>query len=189
MLTNGNNITTIAHFKDAAQRHYQTCRVLVEKLNDLQDNEHDNILANIYYLSGYMAECGVKYACFSLIFGNDSHNCNAMKSQWDSGLELLTHLSFIKNEEEVNSEKMLSKVLTAYTLPTYLIDLSDANCAISLTEQEEKLKKMQKKWNPAVRYAYESTGLRFSPVATAKEYIIAFYKANKRLLKNLTIIS
>ncbi len=189
MLTNGNNITTVAHFKDAAERHYQTCRILVEKLNDLQGNEHDNILANIYYLSGYMAECGVKYACFSLIFGNDSHNCNAMTSQWDSGLELLKHLSFIKNEEKMNSEKMLSKVLTAYALPYYLIDLSDTGLNLSLTDEEGALKNMQHKWNPNVRYAYESTGLRFNPLAKAKEDILAFYKANKRLLKTLTIIS
>lgn len=185
MLAKGN---TVAHFKDAAQRHHQTCKILVQKLNDLQDDEYDNILANIYYLSGYMAECAVKYVCFSLIFSNDSHNCYTAKHEWDSGLDLLTHLSFIKSEEKVNSEKMLSKVLTTYLLPTYLVDLSDTNLGLSLTEEEKDLKKMQQKWNPAVRYAYESTGLVFNST-TSKNEIIAFYKANKRLLKNLTIIS
>ena len=61
-------------YKDAAERHLETCYNLVEKLNIFEDKKQKggistlesktqmNLLSNLYYLSGYMFECLYNYA-------------------------------------------------------------------------------------------------------------------------------
>jgi alanine racemase len=182
MLANGNTITTVAHYKDAAQRHYQTCKILVEKLNDLQDNEHDNILANIYYLSGYMAECGVKYRCLKTLSFDDAEDSD-QQPRWN-GIRVFSHLCFSDTTEKTKSQQLLRKVKQRHTLPKYLEKLSGSS--VSLTTEEQLLEIMQERWHPDVRYAYESTGLIFNN--TSKNAILAFFDANITLLTNLRII-
>ena len=182
MLANGNPITTVAHFKDAAERHYQTCKILVEKLNDLSDNEHDNILANIYYLSGYMAECAVKYRCLKILSFDDTED-SYQEPRW-SGIRIFSHLCFSDTTEKTKSQQLLRKVKQGHTLPKYLEKLSGTS--VLLTTEEQLLENMQEKWHPRVRYAYESTGLIFNN--TSKNHILAFFNANTTLLTNLRII-
>lgn len=65
---------TYPEYKIAAERHLETCWSLVEKLNYYEDkrqkaslnskdlNSESHLLANLYYLSGYMLECMYSYA-------------------------------------------------------------------------------------------------------------------------------
>ena len=71
-------------------------------------------------------------------------------------------------------------------LPDYLQKLKDSS-SIALTGNDIILENMQAKWDPSVRYAYESTGLIFD-VNTSKNDIILFYKATKKLLKDFRLI-
>ena len=188
MLSNKNIVTTVGHFKDAAERHYQTCTILVKKLSELENdtNKRDNILANIYYLSGYMTECAVKYWCLTDVLKyEDAHNYLDNKGTKWKTLDIKTHLCFITKNNKNASEKLLAS-LTNIELPKYLLKLSGES--ITLEQNEELLKEMQEKWDPNVRYAYESTGLIFHE-NTSKNDILAFYTANKNFLRLLAIIS
>jgi len=48
-------------FKRAAQRHFITCCHLLEKVEHTQKDKQPHVITNIYYLSGYILECILKY--------------------------------------------------------------------------------------------------------------------------------
>ncbi len=53
-------------FRKAAFRHLKTCECLIAKINsDDCKNSKNEILVNIFYLSGYVIECSLKYVLFS----------------------------------------------------------------------------------------------------------------------------
>ncbi len=65
---------TYPDYKDAAERHLETCYSIYNKLVEIEDKKQhgginlseertrNNLLANLYYLSGYMVECLYSYA-------------------------------------------------------------------------------------------------------------------------------
>ena len=63
--------TVYDYYKDAAERHLETCKELREyikanfqgkpTLSPQEERKQKMILANIYYLSGYVIECIVNY--------------------------------------------------------------------------------------------------------------------------------
>lgn len=44
-------------YKKAAHRHYKTCRELIEKIDSSKRDTKPHLVANIFYLSGYILEC------------------------------------------------------------------------------------------------------------------------------------
>ncbi len=55
-------------FRIAANRHLQTCKYMCEFLNcKPNESEKANIITDIYYLSGYVIECIIKYAIYDYI--------------------------------------------------------------------------------------------------------------------------
>ena len=68
-------------YKKASQRHYHTCYFLLSEIKDSMNTIdaplQKKILENIYYLSGYIIECGLSYAFFKVI------NYDAAKSVYD----------------------------------------------------------------------------------------------------------
>ncbi len=194
MLANGNTTTTVAHYKDAAKRHFRTCEILIKQLDSPQnfrdrDKWHDiDILANIYYLTGYMAECGINYTYLIKKSFVDADN-HLDRNNWGSGVDLHKHFRFTINIARTSSRAVLTEITTgnnACTLPLYLQKLSGVT-NINLTSTDATLEDMQAKWDPSVRYSYESTGLIFD-VNTSKNDIILFYKATKKLLKDFRLI-
>lgn len=53
--------TVYDYYLEAAERHLETCKELKEGLKNHDDKKQKMILANIYYLSGYVIECAVNY--------------------------------------------------------------------------------------------------------------------------------
>lgn len=52
-------------FRTAAHRHLLSCEKMCEKLNELQNaNDKRDLIADIYYLSGYIVETLLSYAIF-----------------------------------------------------------------------------------------------------------------------------
>jgi len=59
---------TYTEFRKAAYRHLITCECLIANIdsNDCKKSKNE-ILTNIFYLSGYIIECSLKYVLFSAI--------------------------------------------------------------------------------------------------------------------------
>ncbi|EME5702204.1 hypothetical protein VY440_004191, partial [Escherichia coli] len=58
-------------FLSSAKRHNHACRVLKEKLDSLGEDNAENVeykflVLSLYYLSGYIIECSIKYKIFEL---------------------------------------------------------------------------------------------------------------------------
>lgn len=183
MLVTGSNITTVGHYKDAAERHLNVCAILFRQLDYPQNfkhaNKYHNILAELYYLSGYIVECAVNYKYFvSKGFGdNEDYD---QRTRWDSDVRIKGHFRFTSNA--TSCKKILGQ-LPSSILPNYLIKLGDIS-TITLTGDDLMKEKMQEHWAPSVRYAFENTGLRFS--ASSTDDIKIYYKAAKDLFNALT---
>lgn len=53
-------------FKYAADKHYKTCVFLFDKLDGRKWSNNHEISSNVYYLSGYIVECLLKYHILSV---------------------------------------------------------------------------------------------------------------------------
>lgn len=184
MLITGTTITTVGHYKDAAERHLQVCTILFKQLDYPQNfrniNKFQNILAELYYLSGYIVECAInyKYLIHKGFVDNDDFDQRNHRS-WDRDVRLKGHFRFTNNAR--SCETILGQ-LPSSSLPNYLINLGNV-ATIVLTGQDIVKENMQRCWDPSVRYAYESTGLLFTNVSA--DEIKLYYKAAKDLYNAL----
>lgn len=183
MLVTGSNITTVGHYKDAAERHLNICTLLFKQLDYPQNfkhaNKYQNILAELYYLSGYIVECAVNYKYF-VCKGFGDNEDYYQRARWDTGVHIRGHFRFTNNRP--SCEQILQQ-LPSSDLPDYLKNLGNV-LTTTLKGQDLVREKMQQHWDPSVRYAYENTGLRFSPAST--DEIKIYYKAAKDLFNALT---
>lgn len=181
MLITGSNITTVGHYKDAAERHLHVCSLLMKQLDYPQNfsntNKYQNILAELYYLSGYIVECSVNYKYLTTRGSNDSTNWHR---NWGVDVDLGKHFRF-DARTRTSSENILADLPSA-VLPSYLKSLGNITTSI-LVGQDIVKKKMQQCWDPKVRYSYESTGLRFT--TTSVDEIKIYFKAAKDLFNVL----
>ncbi len=188
MLITGNTTTTVEHYKDAAARHLQVCSILFKQLDYRQNfrdiNKYQNILAELYYLSGYVVEYAINYTYLIHKGFNDNDNYDqrhhpTIRPCWDADVRLKGHFRFTSNI--LSCEKILGQ-LPSNLLPDYLKNLGNV-IRIGLVGQDIIREKMQRHWDPSVRYAFESTGLVYTN-ATADE-IKLYYKAAKSLYNDL----
>ena len=150
MLITGRTTTTVGHYKDAAQRHLHVCRILLEQLNDpkiiANVNKYQNVLAELYYLSGYIVECTINYKYLKsknfLDFHNHYPNPNKNR-RWDNGVDLHLHFRFIE-PRALSSSKLILEIFPSNTLPDYLKNLGGIPIAQTLTGQDLIKEKMQK---------------------------------------------
>lgn len=187
--------TTVEHYKDAAERHLHVCAILVKQLDFPQNfrdtNKYHNILAELYYLSGYIVECAINYKYLTSVGFLDSEDYND-RGRWTPNIpgahvnndpvRLKGHFRFTTPRSITSSENILGQLPTMM-LPPYLQSLGNV-LPITLTGNEIIQKIMQQYWDPSIRYAYESTGLTFS-APTSVDDIKIYYKAAKDLFYNL----
>ena len=184
MLITGSNTTTVGHYKDAAERHLHVCAILMKQLDSPQNfrntNKYQNILAELYYLSGYIVECSINYKYLTIKEFRDTDDYN-QRIRWDRGVRIKGHFRFTNPDSEISSKIVLQQ-LPSTVLPTYLKNLGNISTTVT-TGQEAVRENMQKNWDPCVRYAYESTGLLFT--ATSIDDIKTYFKAAKDLFNAL----
>lgn len=185
--TSPSPIMTVGNYKDAALQHFNTCKILWQYVNlpdssNLKNINQDVILKNIFYLSGYVVECALKYQHCINAGLNETDN----QQYWISkGIKINTHFSFTKNTDTAWSEKVLQGIIASSSIkiPNYLKKLANASAYINLNSDEEIIYEMQKSWEPTIRYHFETNGL-----VVNKSDIEAFYHATDQLLNNLFLI-
>ena len=68
-------------------------------------------------------------------------------------------------------------------MPNIFKHLGQINGHTPLTPAEQILKRLTGKWDPAVRYQYEATGLTYN-----RQEVLDYYESAKDLCKKLNII-
>ena len=189
-------IMTAGDYKDAALRHFNTCKVLwryvsIPDASNLKNIDETIILKNVFYLSGYVVECALKYY-HSTTHHNlqDFHNEQHWKSR---GIEMRKHFAFTnhpKNSNNPSNDKdwsmlILSQLegLNSAILPNHFKKLGMPTTTLTLSPLEDILHDMQESWEPSIRYHFETNGL-----IANKAQIEAFYQSTKNLLRNLSMI-
>lgn len=73
-------------FRTAAHRHLLSCEKMCEKLNELQNaNDKRDLIADIYYLSGYIVETLLSFAIFSVAGRRIQNNPIEMHPDYNNG--------------------------------------------------------------------------------------------------------
>lgn len=125
-------------YLSSAKRHNHACRVLKAKLDSLDDSELNGdefkfLVLSIYYLSGYIVECSLKFKIFEL-------------SNYDSNVEV--------DEEECTKAgidyKKRIKTHNFQKLQNYLDSLVGG---LSHMSEKREINRLLNGWNPELRYS------------------------------------
>jgi len=126
-------------FLSAAKKHNLTCKTLQEKIEAYKDDddyteEFEFLVANLYYLSGYIIECSLKFKIFEV-------------SGYASNIDISQEKCLDHN---INFNKRI-KTHDFKKLQNYL----DSKVPdISHTSDDLAIAALLKEWNPEVRYKH-----------------------------------
>ncbi|MEN8217395.1 MAG: hypothetical protein ABFS56_13715, partial [Pseudomonadota bacterium] len=93
-------------YLNAARKHQYTCCVLLEKLNSIDENKdkakYKYLLLNLYYLSGYIIECIVKYGIYDLISYSKDEEVSSLNEKGLTYQHHIKHHRFERYTEHLN---------------------------------------------------------------------------------------
>ncbi|MFT4928215.1 MAG: LPS O-antigen subunit length determinant protein (WzzB/FepE family) [Phenylobacterium sp.] len=148
-------------YLSSAKRHNQACRVLKEKLesyesDNSQDEKFNNLIISLYYLSGYIIECSLKFKIFEVFSYNsnieiDKDECKALGLNYNS--QVKTH-NFQTLQNLLDSK------------------ISD----VSHISNQRVINRLSGQWGPEIRYEHRE--LQYQDVR-------AFYDHANRFLKEM----
>lgn len=147
-------------YLNAARKHEYTCDVINEKIcgNDCSSSQKKSLLINLYYLSGYVIECIIKYAIYDLS-GHAKDLDVKMLSK--GGLTYNVHIKYHRFERYT---EQLNKFLSA---PIPLINYSKGI--------EREVLRLYKEWDVDIRYRYN--------LAMDQLYYQSFYQYSKKIFR------
>lgn len=131
-------IMKYTEFLTSAKRHNHACRVLKEKLDSLGEDNADNVeykflVLSLYYLSGYIIECSIKYKIFEL--ENYDLNLEVNEGECEKfGIDF-------KNKIKTHNFKRLQNYLDSL--------ISD----VSHVSEKKTINKLLNEWTPEIRYS------------------------------------
>lgn len=181
---------TVGHYRDAALRHFNTCKVLWRYVNiphtsNLKNINEDLILKNVFYLSGYVVECALKYRYCTDCYG-------WLDTKVESTWVVSPPLKGLRNHftqfgsDKAWSESILQSLSSAsagHNIPNYLKKMNGVpSPSLILNPDEAILYDMQESWLPTIRYHFEANGLIVN-----RADIEAFYESTRILLRDLKI--
>ena len=146
-------------YLSAAKRHKQACRVLKEKIETYvnDDNNADNfkyLIISLYYLSGYIIECSLKFKILEL-------------SGFDSNLDVNKHECKKFNIEYHTEIKIHNFAILQNVLNSKASDISHES-------DDTRIECLLVKWDPLVRY--EDISLDYQEVYSFYAHAVCFLK-------------
>jgi hypothetical protein len=156
-------------YLNSARKHQHTCDVLIEKLDQLDsDNrmpdmfKYNSYLLNLYYLSGYIIECIVKYGIYDLL---------GHKKEVDI--------------KELNKEGLTYKDIKHHEFESYTDHLNKRiHVYIPLITNTKNIKKeiikLYDGWNSSIRYSYFQCYYK-------RDHFREFYKYSKEILRIISV--
>jgi carboxypeptidase C (cathepsin A) len=125
-------------YLSSAKRHNFACRVLQEKIETFEnansnDENFNHLITSLYYLSGYIIECSLKFKIFEVFSFN---------SDLEIDEEAYRILGINKRKIQVHSFHKLQNFLDS--------KISD----ISHISNESAINLLMEQWNPIIRYQH-----------------------------------
>lgn len=160
-------------YLNSARKHQCTCNEIFLILSDQKDSvcgqqktKNKQLVYNLYYLSGYIIECSVKYAIYHLISYDKT-----------------------KNIKELNQDGMtFSDTIKHHKYERYVEQLIVRQPGLILIDDIKGIGKevisIYKLWDAEVRYWYNDIEERNKKNLT-KDNIFSFYKLAEKLMKEI----
>ncbi|MFA0415646.1 hypothetical protein AB4520_17930 [Vibrio renipiscarius] len=142
----------------SAKRHNYACRLLKERLETIDDSEHNtdkynHLVNSLYYLSGYIIECSLKFKIFECCGYDIEKDIDPLECDKYN----INHRKKIRTHSFVTLQNFLSS------------KISD----VSFESEDEKISVLLSKWTPEVRYK--------SQVVSSTDVVGLYLHANKFL--------
>jgi hypothetical protein len=152
---------TYKEYLNAARKHKNTCEIIKNALlamNSLPNKDIGRIkrlTINLYYLSGYIIECSVKYGIYTTLRYDKNSDICALNSQGVTYSDHIKHHKFNKYVDKLN-------------MNFGGIKLIDNKAGVS-----KEVKKLYNGWDAEVRYCYSEIPERFK-YCDNLEHVIKF---------------
>ncbi len=126
-------------YLSSAKRHNHACRVLKAKIDSLDNHEHGNeefnfLVSSLYYLSGYVIECSLKFKIFEI-------------SQYALDVEV----------DEVECEKVgidYNKRIKTHNFQKLQNYLDSLISGLSHSSEKKEINRLLNNWTPELRYSH-----------------------------------
>ncbi|MFI8224190.1 hypothetical protein [Pseudomonas sp. NPDC085632] len=123
----------------SAKRHNHACRVLKAKLdtfdeNDIRSEEFKFLVLSMYYLSGYIIECALKFKIFEL-------------KQYDPALE-------VDEANCTNAGINYKKRIKTHNFSSLQNYLDSLVTGLSHISDKREINRLLNDWNPEIRYSH-----------------------------------
>tara|TARA_R110000796_G_scaffold135385_1_gene251480 strand:+ start:85 stop:546 length:462 start_codon:yes stop_codon:yes gene_type:complete len=123
----------------SANRHNHACKVLKAKLDtfdeeDLRSEEFNYLVLSMYYLSGYIIECALKFKIFELKNYDPTHEVDEANC----------------TNAGINYKKRI-RTHNFSSLQDYLDSLVSG---LSHTSEKRETNRLLNQWNPEIRYSH-----------------------------------
>lgn len=146
-------------YLSSAKRHSHACQALIEKINILigQDDrieERNFLVLSLYYLSGYIVECSLKFKIFEV-------------SNYDENIEISDHKCRILG---INYKKDI-RIHDFSKLQDFIDSL---NIDISYTSGNNDIDILLNNWKPDVRY--EHSNLDYESIYKMYQHTVQFLR-------------
>ena len=152
-------------FLNAARKHEYTCQVLLDRLETIDETKEKEffrfLLLNLYYLTGYIIECSVKYGIYSLI--TYSKDKDIKKLNQDG----LTYTDYIKHHKFERYTEYLDQRI-GIVLPL----IRDKK------QIDKEVLKLYQNWDAIIRYSCNMD-------VNEKRHYISFYECAKKIRKEI----
>lgn len=156
-------------YRNSSRKHLYTCKVLFEKLNNLDESRHKAeykcLLLNLYYISGYIIECIVKYGIYDLVGHPRGRDVSELDKNGLTYQEHIKHHKFSKYSDYLNQRIGVELPLIS-----------------SKKGIDKKVIELYNEWGADVRYSYDLKG-------KASRHYFSFYKyaeqINKTIIRNV----
>ncbi|WP_323898888.1 hypothetical protein [Aeromonas hydrophila] len=150
---------TYLEYLSSARKHNHTCRVLKEKIDSLpveeaSGDEYKYLVMSLYYLSGYIIECAIKFKIFQLN-GYDVH------AEVDAASCSKAGIDYQKNIKTHSFQRLQNYLSSLVSDLSYVSDQKDLN-------------KLLQNWSPELRYAYFE--LDYLKIKELHEHTVQFLK-------------
>lgn len=159
-------------FLNSARKHLRTCEVIRDSLMSLDDTNPDNDLLvkaltlNLYYISGYIIECSIKYGIYVCI-GYDQSVC--VKQLDQSGISYGRQIKqhrFDKYEDILKSRHGgIILVDNKYGIP-------------------QPVKNLYNNWDAHVRYCCDDIPQEFKHCDN-KDHVLTFFRYAKMVFQSI----
>jgi hypothetical protein len=157
-------------FLSSARKHLKTCLVIRDSLNSLDESNIENnsqiklLTLNLYYISGYVIECSIKYGIYVCI-GYDKTACVKQLDTPD-----IKYSRQIKNHRYNKYEDILKSKFSG-------IILVDNKSNIP-----QPIKNLYSNWDADIRYCCNDIPEKFK-YCDNKEHVLEFFNYAEKIFK------